>query len=94
MRGSPEHLLLQETGALSGGRGQPGQEWDPGETKIRTQRRGNKVRPGGGKEEKEVRVGTRTRLDPEEAVITTSGPRRLSEEGRKHRIFPGDPGKT
>ena len=94
MRGSPEHLLLQEAGALSGGRGQLGQSWDPGEKKAGAQRSGTKVCPGGGKEEKESRVRTRLELDLEEVEYTTSRPRKLSEEGRKPRIFPGDPGKT
>ena len=40
MRGSPEHLLFQETKIVAKGRDQSGQIWDPGEVKVVDQRRG------------------------------------------------------
>ena len=48
MPGSPEHLLMQEAKALSKGRDQAKQNWDPGEGKAGSQ--GKEIRkPRGSK---------------------------------------------
>ena len=91
MKGSPEHLLLQEARVVTGGQGQQDQCWDPGEKKTKIPRTRLRNVPRGRMKEEEGRHGSEVGYSLGEVISTKPRPQRFGEEGRKPRLLPRNP---